>query len=105
MREKIMSQHSASLREIIRTVDLAAAGLTESGAIEAATVYAVQLGYAMSHGTGGAYADAVVSPDHAAIIADLLANTNADGVYTGPLMGVADLAADHGAPAREADRS
>ena len=91
----IMSD-KATLREIIRELGI---GATDEGwipAIEGATIYAIQLGYTGAVGTGGAYADTEVSGEHAAIIKDLMINTNDDGVYTGDRDAIAAMAADEG---------
>lgn len=76
-----------TLRELVRGIDLAelSTPMTHADAVEAATVYAIRLGYRMSPGTGGAYADSPVTESHAEIIADLIAHTDADDVYTGDL--------------------
>jgi orotidine-5'-phosphate decarboxylase len=83
----MIMEKSVTLREIIRSLDLAdlSTPISHADAIEAATVYAIQLGYPMNAGTGGAYADSPVSESHAEIIADLIAHTDADGVYAGEL--------------------
>lgn len=68
---------------------------TWADAIEAATVYAMQLGYPLNAGTGGHYADHEVTTAHAEIITDMIVNTDpVTGVYVGDRDQVARLAAE-----------
>lgn len=78
-------EKTVKIRDLVRTLDLEALDITWSYAVETATLYALQLGYPVAAGTNGAYADHEVTGEHAAIIADLIVHTDADGVYTGGL--------------------
>lgn len=84
-----------SIREICWSLDSDKVLITWADAVEAATVYAMQLGYRMEAGTGGAYVDATVSATDADIIRDMLIHTDpVTGVYTGDRDAVTSLAAD-----------
>lgn len=62
--------------------------------IESMTALAVQLGYRAATGTGGAYADLMVTSEHAEIIVDMVTHTDPEtGVYTGDRDEIAALAA------------
>lgn len=76
-------EKAITIRAIVRDLDLVDLDMKWADAVEAATVYAIQLGYRMNPGTGGAYADWEVTESHAEIIMDLICNTDADGVYSG----------------------
>lgn len=87
---------TTTLREIVRDSMALYASQSRAwvAAIEAGTVYAMQLGYTMATGTGGAYADHPLSAKDAEIIRDLLINTDRDGNYTGDRGEIARLAAE-----------
>lgn len=89
-------EKTIKIRDLVRDIDLEEAGIASwTEAIEAATVYAIQLGYqGLSAGTGGFYADTEVTESHAEIIMDLICNTDERGVYTGDLGRIADIAAE-----------
>lgn len=91
---------TVTLRDVVRNALglYASDGAPWVGAIEDATVLAMQLGYTMAAATGGAYADHVVTREHAEIITDMMVNVDEDGVYIGDRGPIASLAAGEIAP-------
>lgn len=77
-------EKTRTIKDLVRDLDLISLDMKRVDAIEAATAYAIQLGYkGLAVGTGGFYADAEVTESHAEVIMDLICNTDADGVYNG----------------------